>query len=305
MTRRCRPLGWSRVRGGASCPAALAELATGGLYFLLLVLAAGCNQSEPGGSPAAGGSAERDGVTLGSRPARPSPVAAAESAIDPRELRIRGWHAVQGLPCELAQFETVFWEPEDTSSLRAWLSSYPPLASAEVLEVGTGTGLLAVWCAWRGARHVVATDINPQAVANAIYNAAWCGWEDRIEVRLVPADRPAPFAVVAADERFDLIISNPPWEDAAVGEVAAYALYDPGFELLDGLLQQAAGYLRPHGKLLLAYGARAPIERIEQLAPELGWQVQRHDTRSLGSLPAVFVPGMLLELSPVAPRPER
>ncbi len=31
---------------------------------------------------------------------------------------IRTWHHVEGFPADLAQMETVFWEPDDTTSLR-------------------------------------------------------------------------------------------------------------------------------------------------------------------------------------------
>ena len=45
-------------------------------------------------------------------------------------------------------------------------------ADARYLEIGTGTGILGILCLQNGADEVVATDINPAAVANARYNAA-------------------------------------------------------------------------------------------------------------------------------------
>jgi release factor glutamine methyltransferase len=217
--------------------------------------------------------------------------------IDPNALHIKAWHILDEFPQDIAQFETVFWEPQDTTSLRAYLADYAALRGARVLEIGTGTGLISLFCAQRGADSVLATDINPQAVANARYNAEMFGLTHSLTVRLVAADRPGPFAVIQQDEQFDLIISNPPWEDAIVSEVAAAALYDPDFALLDGLLEQGGEHLLPGGKLLLAYGARTAIERILARGPRLGWQVTLHDNRTLASLPEVFVPGMLLELS--------
>lgn len=220
----------------------------------------------------------------------------SQAGIDPSTLRIKSWHALDGLSHELAQFETVFWDPADTRSLRDYLHTSPLLDNGHVLEVGTGTGLISLFCAEHGAAHIVATDINPQAVANARYNADLFGVTDKLDVRLVPPDRPAPFSMIPADEKFSLIISNPPWEDAPVQEVAAYALYDPGFALLDGLLQQAAQHLQPGGSMLLAYGAKTAIERIVTTAPNFGWAVKIHDDRDLRLLPEVFVPGVLLEL---------
>lgn len=211
---------------------------------------------------------------------------------------LKDWNFVEDLGIEIAQFETVFWEPADTTSLREWLSASEAVQGGDVLEIGTGSGLIAIACLLHGAARVVATDINPNAIANAGYNAQHLRLEQRLETRLVEADNPGPFAVIQQGEKFDLIISNPPWEDAEVNEVAAHALYDPNFALLDGLLEHSAAHLREHGSLLLAYGAKQAIERILLRGPELGWQITQADGRQLSELPEVFVPGMLLVLTP-------
>jgi SAM-dependent methyltransferase len=212
-------------------------------------------------------------------------------------LEIMSWHFLDGFPKEIAQFETVFWEPKDTVSLRAWMDECDWLPESRVLEIGTGTGLCAIACALRGA-DVLATDINPHAVANARYNAEIQGLTQKIECRLVDADNPGPFAVIDGEEKFDLIVSNPPWEDAKITSLASHALYDPGFALLDGILSHGQDYLKPAGRMLLAYGAKAAVERIIAEGPVHGWRVKVLDSRDLSSLPAVFLPGMLLELIP-------
>lgn len=242
------------------------------------------------------GGALRDGTSEEPTPTDSGQASSSDEGIDPAMLRIKSWHTLDGFSRELAQFETVFWDPADTHSLRTYLETSPQLENGHVLEIGTGTGLVALFCAEHGAARVVATDINPQAVANARYNADLFGVTDKLDVRLVPTDRPAPFSVIKGDEKFNLIISNPPWEDAPVEEVAAYALYDPGFALLDGLLRQGAEHLQPSGRMLLAYGAKTAIERIVSTAPNFGWTVTIHDDRELSTLPEVFVPGVLLEL---------
>lgn len=212
------------------------------------------------------------------------------------DLKIKQWHYVEDLDVELAQFESVFWEPQDTDSLRRWLKQRKWPENGRVLEIGTGTGLVSFAALLGGAASVVATDINPSAFANAAYNAEHLGLKAKLETRLVSPDAPGPFEVLESDEMFDLIVSNPPWEDAPVKEVAAFALYDPQFTLLDGILSEAAHHLQDGGKLLLAYGAKTAIERILATAPAKGWQVSIADDRALSDLPEVFVPGILLIL---------
>ena len=68
---------------------------------------------------------------------------------------------------QIVQFETVFWEPDDTVSLRTLIVDDRVAAGRQVLEIGTGTGLISILCLQNDAQAVVATDINPAAVANA------------------------------------------------------------------------------------------------------------------------------------------
>ena len=166
-----------------------------------------------------------------------------------------------------------------------------------MLEIGTGSGLIALCCLRAGARRVVATDINPQAIRCAAYNAQALKREERLELRLVSQVAPQAFAVIAPNERFDLIISNPPWENQQPQLVAEFALYDRNFELMQSLLGGLREHLRPGGKALLAYGCVSAIRRLEQLAAEQEFRTRRLDDRDLEPLPEVFLPGMLIEVT--------
>jgi methylase of polypeptide subunit release factors len=77
-------------------------------------------------------------------------------------------------------------------------------ADAQVLDMGTGSGVCAVFAA-RHARRVVAVDINPAAVRCATLNVLMNQLEHRVEVR--HGDLFAPVAT----ERFDLVLFNPPF----------------------------------------------------------------------------------------------
>ena len=73
-----------------------------------------------------------------------------------------------------------------------------------VLDMGTGSGICAVFAAKRGCR-VVAVDINAAAVRCAAINASLSDVAQKIEVR--HGDLFAP----VAGERFDLVLFNPPF----------------------------------------------------------------------------------------------
>ncbi len=77
-------------------------------------------------------------------------------------------------------------------------------AESSVLDMGTGSGVCALFAA-RLARRVVAVDINPAAVRCAGINAMLNHLEARIDLR--QGDLFAP----VADERFDVVLFNPPF----------------------------------------------------------------------------------------------
>jgi methylase of polypeptide subunit release factors len=213
------------------------------------------------------------------------------------EPEIVAFVSVPQLTQDIALLDSVFWEPDDTRSLRELISKETSLRDATVLEIGTGSGLVSLCCLQAGAREVVATDINPKAVENARMNGKELGFREKLDVRLVPRRAPSAWTVIRPEERFDFIISNPPWEDAKPKVVAEFALYDPDFELLDSLLYGARLHLKPKGRMWLAYGCVTAIRRIQHQATQNKLSCQILDERSLDSLPEVFLPGMLIEVT--------
>jgi methylase of polypeptide subunit release factors len=79
------------------------------------------------------------------------------------------------------------------------------LRGKRVIDIGTGTGILAPAAARAGAESVVAADINPNAALNAAENAHANGLGDRVSSvcsNLLAAVAPRPL--------FDVILSSPP-----------------------------------------------------------------------------------------------
>jgi release factor glutamine methyltransferase len=150
-----------------------------------------------------------------------------------------------------------------------------------IVDIGTGSGAIPVALAKQhtGAR-LTATDISPEALAVARRNATKHGLAERI--RFLQGDL---FAPLQPDERFDIILSNPPYiaqEDMAKLPVGVRD-YEPhtalnggpgGYAVFDRLLREAPRYLRPGGYLIVEIGSpqeRPARQRIEaQSEYELG-----------------------------------
>ncbi len=80
-------------------------------------------------------------------------------------------------------------------------------ARGRLLDVGTGTGLIALMVAQRSpASFVTGIDIIPEAVEQARENVAASPFADRIEIRLQSLQ-----AIAATGQSFDAIICNPPF----------------------------------------------------------------------------------------------
>ncbi len=109
-------------------------------------------------------------------------------------------------------------------------------ASASVaFDIGTGTGVLAAVLARRGIERVVATDLDPRALACARENVRQFGLSERVDV--VQAD-------LFPEGRAALVICNPPWIPARPSSPMENGIYDPESRMLRGFL---AGVARASG----------------------------------------------------------
>ena len=224
-----------------------------------------------------------------------------QDAITPAKFGYHGavnWVSIEDLRKPLARFETVFWDPRDTPSLRKLMRGTDAVKGKQVLEIGTGTGLLAACALQAGATRAVATDINANAVLNARFNGTLLGFADRLEVRQVALARPEAYAIIRPDEQFDVIVSNPPWVNRQPQRIDEFALYDASFRLMRTLLDGLPTHLRPGGRALLAYGCVDGIKTLQAECAKRGYRFRVvDDDRDLDQLPEEFLPGMLLEVT--------
>ncbi|MEV7780155.1 HemK2/MTQ2 family protein methyltransferase [Kitasatospora sp. NPDC088351] len=145
----------------------------------------------------------------------------------------------------------------DTELLLSCLRQESLDAASRVLDLGTGTGVVALAAAGSGAR-VTAVDLSARAVATAWLNARL----NRRRVRLLRGDLAAP----VAGQRFDLITANPPYvptcEDVARPRPRRTLAWDAGADgrlLLDRICREAPQLLARGGVLLLVQSSLADV----------------------------------------------
>jgi SAM-dependent methyltransferase len=160
------------------------------------------------------------------------------------------------------------FNPRDYFSLWYATKNKSFFKGKQVLDLGTGSGPLALIAANAGASRVVGTDINPAAVSNARVNAKRFGWEERIEIRQVSQSDPSAYSVVKPGERFDLIVSNPPWDDDEPNNIEEYSEKDPGFLFIKTMIQQLPKVLTPDGRMLLLYAEPEGMNALKVIVSE-------------------------------------
>jgi release factor glutamine methyltransferase len=167
----------------------------------------------------------------------------------------------------LLRIPGVFQPHNDSWMLAATLREHPPDAGDDVLDLCTGSGMLAVQAALLGAR-VTAVDISRRALLSAHLNA----WLNGVRVR---TRRGSLFSGLEG-ERFDTIVSNPPYVpkpgDDELPERGPQRAWDAGADgraLLDPLCEQVARHLRPGGSVFIVHSSVCGVDRtIEQLEHE-------------------------------------
>ncbi|MFQ5529904.1 MAG: N5-glutamine methyltransferase family protein, partial [Gemmatimonadota bacterium] len=153
-------------------------------------------------------------------------------------------------------------------------------AVGRALDIGTGSGAIALSLAAEGiALSVLGLDISADALEQAIENRRRADLESRVEFRKTGPD---PFSTLDPAERFDLIVSNPPY--VSDGELADLPLevrgFEPaealrggadGLELIRRIAWQAAGFLKRDGALWLEIGSSQAREVEDLLAGRGTW----------------------------------
>ena len=92
----------------------------------------------------------------------------------------------------------------DAVLLGAW-ADLPPTGS--VLDVGTGTGIIAMMAAQRSMGNVDAIEIDIDAYIQAVENCTNCKWNERINVHHKSLQEYS----AESDKKYDAIVSNPPY----------------------------------------------------------------------------------------------
>ena len=169
----------------------------------------------------------------------------------------------------LARLPGVFYPISDSWMLAGELRR-EPLRGRSVLDLCTGSGMLAVAAALAGAQEVVAVDVSRRSLMSVRINAALNG------VRVEP--RRGNLLAAVPGRRFDVIVSNPPYvpsprrELPQRGTARAWDAGPDGRAFIDRICAEASMHLKPGGSLVLVQsvicGEQATLAALDQAGLE-------------------------------------
>lgn len=135
----------------------------------------------------------------------------------------------------------------DAVLLGAWVNA---MNAQRILDIGTGTGVIALMLAQKTKGHVDAIDIDENAFMQAVENVSYSPFLNKVTVHHISLQ---DFANTHQHKKYDLIVSNPPYfidSSKSTGEARTKARHNdhlPFEQLLLGVLK----LLDPKGKFYL------------------------------------------------------
>jgi methylase of polypeptide subunit release factors len=144
------------------------------------------------------------------------------------------------------------------------------LKGKRVIDIGTGTGILALAAARAGAENVVAADINPNAARNANENARANGLGERVNgvcSNLLAALAPRPL--------FDVILSSPPKHAGEPRNLADRGWKaGPAYRDVSALFDQARERLKPGGRIYVMVSSDSDLDLFGKLIDKAGFRAR-------------------------------
>ncbi|MBI4439873.1 tRNA (adenine(22)-N(1))-methyltransferase TrmK [Candidatus Woesearchaeota archaeon] len=135
-----------------------------------------------------------------------------------------------------------------------------------VLDPFTGSGADAIFAVREGASRAVAIDKFTMPYLCARYNVHRLGLEDRVDVRQGDL-----FDVLTEDERFNLVIANPPFKAMQPHSDIAAALRDEEYATLHRFFSEVGKYLTDDGRIRMVFSDVGDMDLLQDLAKNHGF----------------------------------
>ena len=187
---------------------------------------------------------------------------------------------------EFIVYPNVF-SPKYFNDTELFAENLPVRKGEELLEIGPGTGAISIIAVYKGAKKVLAIDINPDAVVNIQVNIALHQMKEKTEVRQGDL-----FTPLKQGEKFDAIFWNTPFgfvENQDISDLEK-AVYDPGYRSTENFMREARAHLKEGGRILIGFSTTlGRFDLLQKFAKDAGLSLKMiYETESEETHPVKF-----------------
>ncbi len=173
---------------------------------------------------------------------------------------------VKYLDKEFIVFPTVFHPSEDSKALVQHLIRTNKFKDKKVLDLCTGSGVIAIYAAIYGAESVVALDINPEAIRATKENAQRYNVSKIIEAKVSDM-----YSSLDPSDRFDVITMNPPFTPHEASNYVEQTMWDNNFQVHHDFFKKLNNYLAYNEHAHITQSSFGAVNEMKEMADQAGF----------------------------------
>jgi release factor glutamine methyltransferase len=159
------------------------------------------------------------------------------------------------------------WSPAYDWSSLFYIENFPDVTDRSLLEIGSGTGVISLFAALKGASTILATDANPAAANNTLENFK------RYELKNATVILSEGFDAVQG--RFDIVVWNAPYHGSRPTDNLERGCADEDYHGIKAFFRDVGRHLNPGGRVIFGFSESGDLELIESLIKRAGFHVVR------------------------------
>lgn len=144
-----------------------------------------------------------------------------------------------------------------------------------VLEIGSGTGIISLFCCFQGAKSVTCLDINEEAVKNTEANF------QKYNIKNATVFLSDLFEKVG-DKKFDTIIFNAPYHGNKAEDILELGTSDDNYQTMKRFFAESGKYLKEDGRIIFGFADTGDNNLLKEVIKNNRFEIESLKTQENG-----------------------